>query len=266
MQPAALFSYVKDTKAMIILLRCLCLASCFLPACFTENNSGTAGSDPAFIKKLSRLSADEIDTLYAGICRNLVQQQLKLKTNYSGSSGSERKAMLDKSRALLLQTLSDSIFPCWYNTGWDFNGTSTWPQKGNIACGYFVTTVLKQAGFNLNRVKLAQCASSELISAFCPKENVRIITNNQTKKLFDFMKTKADGIYIIGLDNHTGFLVKENGRTDFVHSSYLPEVDKVIREPLEKSTIILANNYFVIGDLSHSDGTIAKWITGEKVE
>jgi hypothetical protein len=174
--------------------------------------------------------------------------------------------MTAEARNLLLDRLSDSLFVCWYGTGWDFNGTSTCPRNGTIACGYFVTTLLKQSGFVINRSFLAQQASSVLIHTFCPGEKIKTITNNQTKKVFDYMKTQADGIYLLGLDNHTGFIVKKKGETNFVHANYLSSVDQVVCEPLESSAIIRQNNFFMIGDLLHSDAMIVKWINGEKIE
>ena len=38
--------------------------------------------------------------------------------------------------------LTDKIFPYWYGTDWDFNGTTQKPNEGKIACGYFVTCLL----------------------------------------------------------------------------------------------------------------------------
>jgi len=189
-----------------------------------------------------------------------------LAVEYSKAENDDAKeAVLVKARQLLLTTMSDSMFVCWYGTGWDFNGTTTSPRQGNIACGYFVTTLLKHAGFLINRSHLAQLASSEMIKTFCPPDKIKTITNNQTKKLFAYMKSKSDGIFIVGLDNHTGFIVKQGETIDFVHANYLSNVDKVIREPLEKSEIILSNGFFMVGELLYSDATITKWIKGEKI-
>ncbi len=60
----------------------------------------------------------------------------------------------------------DSIIPYWYGTKWNFYGTTEEPNKGTIACGYFVTTVLRDAGLHINRIKLAQAASEEMIRQF----------------------------------------------------------------------------------------------------
>src|SRR4051812_5282380 len=50
----------------------------------------------------------------------------------------------------------ETIIPEWIGTAWNFYGTSEKPHEGTIACGYFVTTILRDAGVNLARIKLAQ--------------------------------------------------------------------------------------------------------------
>src|SRR5215212_694349 len=45
----------------------------------------------------------------------------------------------DKLRASFINIVYDSIIPYWIGTKWNFNGITEVPQKGSIACGYFVT-------------------------------------------------------------------------------------------------------------------------------
>lgn len=78
--------------------------------------------------------------------------------------GRYRNAGTDSPRDLILREAGDvfreavarDIAPFWYGTPWDFNGTTEQPGTGAIACGYFVTTVLRDAGVQLERVRLAQ--------------------------------------------------------------------------------------------------------------
>jgi len=238
-----------------------------LVSCMNRQDESALNSKDknSFEKKLGKMSTAEVDTLYAQICRRLDKQRKALGAEYECANDAGKKAALGKARNLLLNTMADSLLVCWYGTGWDFNGTSTCPRQGNIACGYFVTTVLKQAGFNISRGFLAQQASSVMIRTFCPGDKVKTITNNQTQKLIDHLKSKPDGIFLLGLDNHTGFVIKKNGQLNFVHSNYLSDVDKVVCEPLEKSSIIQSNGFFVAGELLYSDETMVKWMKGEKI-
>lgn len=59
--------------------------------------------------------------------------------------------------------LLERIIPYWEGTPWTFEGHTSVPNKGSIACGYFVSTTLRDVGLNLNRYKLAQ--QSPLIEA-----------------------------------------------------------------------------------------------------
>lgn len=70
----------------------------------------------------------------------------------------------NQKQKIFTQTITQTILPSWVGTKWDFNGTTQIPQQGSIACGYFVTTVLQDGGVKLNRVKLAQCASEQMIT------------------------------------------------------------------------------------------------------
>src|SRR4029453_1954809 len=60
------------------------------------------------------------------------------------------------SKQALINNIRDSLFVCWYGTAWDFNGITEEPGKGKIACGYFVTTILRDLGIPVKRYKHAQ--------------------------------------------------------------------------------------------------------------
>jgi hypothetical protein len=61
----------------------------------------------------------------------------------------------------LAYIIDKKLLPYWLGTTWNFNGTTQVPGEGSIACGYFVTTLLRDAGVKLERVKLAQMASEK---------------------------------------------------------------------------------------------------------
>ena len=59
-------------------------------------------------------------------------------------------------RTAFANHLVDKIIPHWYGTPWSFGGHTAIPNQGKIACGYFISTTLRDMGINLNRYKLAQ--------------------------------------------------------------------------------------------------------------
>lgn len=232
---------------------------CILISCSSSND----GPKLTFEKKLSKMTTKEVNARYETICSNLETSRKKFGKELDGCPTSEqKKTVYKKARALLIKTLSDSMFVCWYGTEWDFNGTTTKPRDGTIACGYFVTTVIEDAGFKIPRVGLAQCASQSMINTLCPKADRKIITNNNVAGVRAHLLSKPDGIFILGLDNHTGFVVKKDTSLRFVHSNYTMVEDGVMSEPFDESSVIQNNGYFAVGNFLQSDSTIIKWIKG----
>jgi hypothetical protein len=151
--------------------------------------------------------------------------------------------------AALTSYIVDSLFSCWYGTTWDFYGTTQQPGKGSIACGYFVTTVLRDVGIPLNRVKLAQCASEEMIKALTFKISITRFSNQPLNVFVEKLKKKEKGLYIIGLDFHTGFIIHNGEELYFIHASYA--VPKIVRkERVVESGILAASKYKVIGKVN----------------
>ena len=151
---------------------------------------------------------------------------------------------LSKKPEKLPQYIADSLVPCWYGTPWDFNGCTITPQKGKIACGYFVTTVLKDAGVNINRVKMATCPSSILIKAVCSE--IKTYGNKPVSDFISRVKQKEPGLFIVGLDKHTGFIYNDGSDVYFIHSSYYaPKC--VVKEKAAESPALIYSNIRMIG-------------------
>jgi hypothetical protein len=139
----------------------------------------------------------------------------------------------------------DSLAPYWYNTPWNFYGTTEKPQQGTIACGYFVTTLVRDAGKPINRVHLAQQTASKIIQTLCNKKSIH--TFNQLIQLKNYLATYPNNsLFIIGLDCHVGFVIKQQNEFYFLHSSYCqPAVVK--KEKLENAIPILKSKILMIG-------------------
>ncbi|MBF6640911.1 hypothetical protein IVB69_05425 [Flavobacterium sp. J49] len=155
--------------------------------------------------------------------------------------------------------LTDKIFPYWYGTDWNFNGTSQKPNEGSIACGYFVTTTLRDIGVDINRVKLAQCASEEMIKKLVSEDNIYRFSNKNIQEFEKTLKEKGNGIYVVGLDNHTGFLYLSDEGNFFIHSSGARPF-KVVKEKFMESTLLIKSKYRVAGKLSSDKQLLSNWI------
>src|SRR6188474_3208784 len=99
-----------------------------------------------------------IDTLEKQESRNATSQSINFTCNYSEYKENCKKLFIQYkknpvllNKQLLLNNIRDSLFTCWLGTPWDFYGTTQTPGKGKIACGYFVTTLLRDMGASVNR-------------------------------------------------------------------------------------------------------------------
>ncbi|MEQ1676560.1 MAG: hypothetical protein ABL876_07660 [Chitinophagaceae bacterium] len=149
-----------------------------------------------------------------------------------------------ESKTRLTNFIADSLIPCWYGTPWDFNGTTQTPQTGNIACGYFVTTTLRDAGMQIDRVKLAQCASEQLVKSTCT--DIQRFSNKSVESFVEAVKRSGYGLYIVGLDNHTGLILNDGKEVYFIHSGVLlPRC--ALKEKAIESRTLSNSKYRVVG-------------------
>lgn len=162
-------------------------------------------------------------------------------------------------RNVFLEKINKKIFPYWYGTKWDFNGTTEMPNEGSIACGYFVTTTLRDMGVPINRVKMAQCASEEMINSLTANKNIYHLSSLTLVEFENKIKKLGKGLYIIGLDNHTGFIsITEKGNY-FIHSTgWFPF--KVVKDVLSESDVISKSKYRVVGKISDDEVFLKKWV------
>ncbi len=185
-----------------------------------------------------------------------------LSAAYLGGDSIKQYKVVSSTKDYVYTQLIDTIFPKWYGTEWDFDGISNVPGKGQIACGYFVSTTLKHIGFNVNRYKLAQKYSTAIVKSLCNK--IQYVRNNDTKKLFRYINSKKNQLYVVGLDNHVGFISKEKDGIYFIHSSYIDPV-AVIKEKAATSEALISSNLFVLGHFTENDAIIKTWLTDKAI-
>lgn len=167
--------------------------------------------------------------------------------------------VLDDAHDAVFEAVRGALLPAWFGTPWDFNGTSAEPGEGQIACGYLVSTVLQHAGFRLERYKLAQQASEHIVRTFAPPPSLTWARSRDGVEA----ALPRDGLYVVGLDHHVGFLSRETlggvPHVEFCHSSYVGTV-AVTCEPLSASPGF-ASNAYVIGELL-TDTNLRTWLDG----
>lgn len=209
------------------------------------------GKSSALINPLGFINKENVER--KNYSKTLQEIEQYRKTAYSYSKDSIRRFLIDK--------FEQDVFPAWYGTDWDFNGTSESPGEGSIACGYLVSTILKQSGFELNRYKLARQTASNIIKSTCKKSSIKYY---KTIKNLNADLKENPGIYIIGLDYHVGFLISTKEKVWFFHSDYFR--DRVIKESILTSVNLRSSNTLLVGNLLDNDALIDKWLKSETIK
>ena len=210
----------------------------------------------------SSLSEEQINqkrTQYQEQLHQLEEFRVKQLNKYKAGPTSEKQKILAEVKIRLEKELTEHVFPAWYGTPWDFSGTSNEPGKGKIACGYFVSTTLKHIGFKLNRYKLAQQASQRIITTFLKSSALDISSQRSLADVKKKLMASGNGIYIVGLDSHVGYIVVQDEKITFVHSSYYSPDRQVVAEPYDSKNPLSDSKYRVSGKL-FDDEMLINWL------
>ena len=207
-------------------------------------------------QNLALIPYPEVKSKILTFKENQTQQYLSAKSE-------QQDSIVKATKTILFDFLVNEIFPSWYGTRWDYNGTTETPQEGKIACGYFVTTTLRDLGFDLNRYKYAQMASEAMILKF--NSNVKRFSNVEDQMTLNYFNQFETGIFIVGMDSHTGFIVKNGKEIKFIHAVKYGDIDGVVSQNLESDNLFNLSSYKVIGEIL-TDEMVQKWLEGEKFE
>ncbi|HEX2616285.1 MAG TPA: hypothetical protein VHL57_02020 [Flavobacteriales bacterium] len=196
---------------------------------------------------------------YAILRANIEAQRLVFQQRFVATDSATRAGVLDSARTYLLDRIALDVLPAWYGTPWDFNGTTRTPKQGVIACGYFVNTVLQDAGLRLPRVKWSQLAAEDIVLRLTA--DVKRFRERPVAEVETYLRERGDGLYVVGLDNHVGFIVAHDGEVRFVHSNYYHRATGVMSEPLDGVNPLAASHYRIVGNVL-TDALVRAWIQG----
>lgn len=187
----------------------------------------------------------------------------EFNTAYKSASESQKDSILKAANDSLSKLIINDYFGHWYGTAWEFEGTTRTPKEGTIACGYFVTTVLEDAGFNIPRVKWACVPSETMIKGMTKK--LKHIINRPVSEVEEYIRKSGKGLYVVGLDNHTGFIYNDGTIIRFVHSNYYLPQEGVMEQELDSHNPLKNSKYRVIGKIL-DDAMMKSWILNKRME
>lgn len=205
------------------------------------------------------ISPNEVkEKTYSELISTIIKQKEQFKEQYNSVHFSKKDSILDAARNYLVDIISSEVLPHWYNTPWDFNGTTRTPKKGKIACGYFITNTLTDVGFQIPRIKWAQSASETFIKKLS-FDRVKRFHNQSISKVKNYLKESGNGLYLVGLDNHVGYVFVKNNSQLFIHAGYYKPDIGVVSEKIDSYNPLLNSSYRIFGKLM-SDDMVLNWI------
>jgi hypothetical protein len=188
----------------------------------------------------------DVAAAYRDAASSLAQDRVKLLGELRKARLPDRPPILTRARTRLLEAFDRDLIPAWFGTPWEFYGISEKPGSGTIACGYLVSTLLRDAGFRVERVRMAQQASEHIVQTMTPEAEILRLREVTREQVVEAARAKGDGLYIVGFDFHVGLLRIDGQTARFCHSSYLGK-KVVVCEPPEQSGAFVSS-YYVLGD------------------
>jgi hypothetical protein len=175
------------------------------------------------------------------------------------ASGDERAraAVRDRARSAILFAFDRRIVPAWTGTPWR-----------EVGCSAFVAAVLDDLGFRLRRPRrFAEARALEIQRALAPRDrDLSRFRDLDADRLAAEIARLGDGLYLIGLARHIGFVRVRGGSVDLVHSGRDGSAD-VRRERLELARVVIVSRpsgYWVTPVLT--DDLVDRWLLGRAVD
>ena len=192
---------------------------------------------------------------YTQVINNIASQKNKLKKKYTNMDVPN----YNKAATTISKAFENQLLPYWLGTPWDFNGTTQVPGTGAIACGYFVTTTLAHLGVQIDIAKYAQCGSEVMMKYLVAKENYKIYNQLTFKEFIAQLKSKPNFFAIVGLDFHTGYLLKNGINLYFIHSSYINRRG-VIKQIAAESSELQSSKWKSVAFITSDAAFLQKWL------
>jgi hypothetical protein len=208
----------------------------------------------------------------------LEARRTELADRYARARAADARAVvLADASAAFLDAVDDLVAP-WMGTPWGLgtNSTARRPHEPGmtVGCSYFVTSILQGAGVALdNRYHFAQAAALHIQRSLvgAGRAGIHRFLSIPPAELAPKIAALGDGLYLIGLSNHVGFVIVRGAGVRFVHASYTND-RAVSDEPLATAAAIAASQpsgYFVSPLVTRAgtadDWLVDRWLRGATI-
>jgi hypothetical protein len=187
-----------------------------------------------------------------------------MNERYRKARTEQARQTVENDARVVLESVLPEMMRCWLGTPWDFNGTAAGPGKNPIACGYFVSTVLQDAGFRVDRFRLAQQPSSRILTSLIPGDDCRLMVDLPYETFAGEVGRMKSGVYVVGLDTHVAFLVVRADGFRFIHSSG-SKPWRVVDENSKEADVLQKSRWRMLGNLTADEALLRKWLARETI-
>jgi hypothetical protein len=98
-----------------------------------------------------------------------------------------------------------------------------------------------------------------MMKSLAPGQPLKNLSYLDYQSFNDKLKDLGKGVYIIGLDFHTGFIVNDGTENWFIHSNYIGRKG-VVKEPVMNSDALKASKTRWLISLTSDKAFIQKWL------
>jgi hypothetical protein len=254
---------MRKIRLMLVVLTVFAAAAAWW---FRDNLSATWRAACRDVELAARNVPKPDPEKYAVLTADLQRWRKDLAKRHREARDDQARAAVEEDARVILEQALPEMMRCWLGTPWDFNGTAARPGGGKIACGYYVATVLMDAGFRVDRYQLAQQPSENILRSFLTKKDACVLSVGKKYETFATeLNTAEPGIYLVGLDTHVAFIVNgADGGFRFIHSSG-SKPWRVVDESPAEAVVLQRSNWRMLGNLTADPAVIRRWLRGEKI-
>ena len=198
---------------------------------------------------------------YEELLKEIEESRKLFWIKYIHADTPAKKECVDEVKKFWINTITNDLYNEWKNTPWDYNGTTVKPRQGSIACGFFVVTILQDMGLKVNRTNLSVCPSSQMMKSLVPLQQLKNISYLSYSSFNEKLKEYGSGVYIIGLDFHTGFIVNDGKENWFIHSNYIGRAG-VTKETVLNSDALKSSKTRWVVSLTDDKDFLQRWMKG----
>jgi hypothetical protein len=259
-------------------LRAALIAALAAAACTDDAAAPARRVAPPAVAAASAAADDDPGKRWDRATAALEARRAALADRYAHARGdAARAAVLADASAAFLDAVDELVAP-WLGTPWGLgtNSTARRPHEPGmtVGCSYFVTSILQGAGVALdNRYHFAQAAALHIQRSLvgAGRAGIHRFLSVPPAELAPKLAALGDGLYLIGLSNHVGFVIVRGADVRFVHASYTND-RAVSDEPLASAAAIAASQpsgYFVSPLVTRAgtadDWLVDRWLRGATI-